>query len=414
MRDVVSELQWRIVQQEAITFSEFMRVALYWPMGGYYTSHRRVGSKADFITAPVAHPLFGALLSLQLQQLWEFLGQPSPFWVVEVGAGTGILGRDVLAYTPHLNSGLGKALRYVLIDLLPTSGVERDLPQSRDTQVHRLCTGELPLQPLEGCFLANELLDSLPVHRVTVQEGRLQEIYVTMGRDGSFQEVTGEPSTPALAERFRKLGITLPEGYRAEVNLSLEPWMTALAEALRRGFLLLIDYGHPVDTLYNGERARGTLRCYRKHTLNSNPYEHVGEQDISVHVDFTSVVEKGRNVGFHYLGSTSQRQFLHNLGFLGFLQALTRLPMEQAERDANRRGMLELVRPEGMGEFQVLGFSKGVDASDLYGFTSNNPLRRRVEAHPHEVEVPLSIGYHLAFPSGPSPWMELPWQELWQ
>ena len=413
MRDVIAELRHRIHQKGVITFAEFMEVALYWSRGGYYTSRTSVGAQGDFFTAPATHPLFGTLIALQLQQQWEALDRPAPFWVLELGSGNGQLGHDVLTSSPNLAPEFSATLRYAFVDRAAVPGVEGELPQPAQGHIHRVCASTLPLRQVVGCILANELLDALPVHRVTVQGGQLQEVYVTLDREESFQEVIGEPSTPALVKRFEELGVTLPEGYRTEVNLCLEPWLEEVAATLERGFLVLIDYGHPAERLYSAERHRGTLRCYYKHTLNANPYQHVGGQDIGVHVDFTTLVRKAESLGLKCLGDVSQREFLVNLGFHAFAKALGRLPLDRKQGDANRMAMLELIKPEGMGRFRVLAFAKGVEAPVLHGIAPDNALRSRLEAHPQVLTVPLATSRHMPLLQGTYPWMEIDWDEVW-
>ena len=96
------EIHRRIKDEGRITFAQFMEMALYWPNGGYYSVSSPTGPRGDFYTAPGAHPSFGALLSVQLYQMWLLLDQPRPFWVVEAGAGNGLLCHDSVSFARHL------------------------------------------------------------------------------------------------------------------------------------------------------------------------------------------------------------------------------------------------------------------------------------------------------------------------
>ena len=140
-----------IVERGRITFAKFMEMALFSPSGGYYTSeeHRK---ERDYYTAPVAHPVFGALVALQLEQLWEVMGSPSPFYVLEVGAGGGVLAGDILAYSSGLPSAFSNALEYIGVDYEPSSSsrVDAQLIRARG----------LPFRDVVGCILSNELLDA--------------------------------------------------------------------------------------------------------------------------------------------------------------------------------------------------------------------------------------------------------------
>ena len=417
VQDVREELRHRIRQRGRITFAEFTEVALYGPAGGYYSSARPlIGPAGDFYTSPATHPAFGACLALQLRQMWQVLGRPTPFYVVEPGAGDGLLCRDILSHIQALDHAFAESVTYVLVDRAVWEGVERDAPLERSPQ--RIRAAGLPFKDVVGCILANELLDSFRVHRVMMRDGRLQEVYVTTDATGSFVETQGEPSTPALERRFHELGIRLREGYRTEVNLGIGPWMVGAARALRRGFLLLIDYGHPADVLYGPERSRGTVRCYYRHTLNADPYQRVGCQDISVHVDFTTVMRQGEATGLETLGFITQREFLMNLGLEAFLRALRQRAKgapPASQRRANVRGMQELIREDGLGAFRVLAMGKRVGMPQLHGFNADNPLRRRLEGDVARLPVPLSTPHHMPFGRAfPGREMEVNWEELWR
>src|SRR6185436_1335169 len=92
-----------------------------------------------------------------------------------------------------------------------------------------------------GCILSNELIDNFPVHRFAIQGGRVKEVFVTLAGD-NLTEVLDEPSSARIEERIASLGLSLPEGYRGEVNLAIEDWVREVAGALDRGFVLTIDY----------------------------------------------------------------------------------------------------------------------------------------------------------------------------
>ncbi|MBI4199860.1 MAG: SAM-dependent methyltransferase [Chloroflexi bacterium] len=378
-------LRDQIALRDKIPFAEFMEAALYSPRGGYYRSARRSSPADDYFTAPSAHPAFGALLTLQLEGFWRSLGRPQPFTVVDQGAGSGVLGQDVTAYAQLLEPSFPRALRYVAVDL-GGAALARTSPPFQ-----HLRSAHLPFRHVVGCILSNELLDSFPVHRVTVREGRLQEGYVAWD-GGRFVEELAEPSTPLLAQRLAEEGVTLAEGQRAEVCLALDPWMEESAATLERGFLLTIDYGHLAPELYSPARSRGTLRCYYRHTLTANPYERVGQQDITTQVDFTAVVAAGARCGLRQYPLQSQAAFLKHLGLGVFLRRLAAAGLGQRDRDANRMAMLELARPGGMGDFKVLVQSKGVSQRGITGVAGASAAwDKRLEQLP----LPLLEAHHL-------------------
>ena len=389
VQDVLKE---RIVRRGPVSFSEFMEMALYWPRGGYYSRAAWEGHSADFFTAPAAHPAYGALLSLQLEEMWHVLGRPPLFTIAEAGAGTGLLSREVLRYARHLEPGFQQAMRYYAIDRSARDWEEEAATSEvASVPVTRIRAAGLPLRGFTGCVLSNELLDALPVHGVTVCEGRLQELLVGY-EDGQFVEVIGEPTTAALGARLEAEGVTLAEGQRAEICLALEPWIQDATASLERGFVLTVDYGHLAQTLYAPERHQGSLRCYYQHTLSGNPYGRVGVQDITAHVDFTAVIALGERYGLDSHGLERQSTFLANLGLTALQRRLTSQGLGQQERDANRMGMLELGRVGGMGEFKVLVQSKGIGEARLTGLEGGSPAwERRLE----ELPLPLLGEEHM-------------------
>lgn len=342
-----------------IPFADFMRAALYDPDEGYYTTGgNHIGPDGDFYTAPAAHPVFGAMLALQLERFWEVLGHPTAFVVVEGGGGKGLLARDILAYVDHLDAGFSQALRYWLLEPGRRGRVEMDTDGALAIAWEE--TAELP-RIEEGAFLSNELFDAYPRHRVARQGGRLYEILVDVGVDG-FIETMAPPSTPALEEHFQRVGVELPDGCRAEVDLESPRFLRKVGDALGRGFVVTIDYGYPADTLYTTGHREGTLLCYHRHTSSTNPYIRVGKQDITAHVDFTALARAGDEAGLHVEGLLTQQRYLKKLGVQAFIDRLRETEMPQQELMANRMAMLELTRSDAFGGFGVLIQSKGEGA----------------------------------------------------
>ena len=407
-----AEIRRRINQRGAITFAEFMELALYWPGGSYYVTGEPIGPAGDFYTSPLVHPVFGALMAVQLFQMWRLLGQPDPFAVVELGAGNGLLCRDIVAAASGLPQPFPHCLTYVCLDRRRSKGVEANLHSgSPPSNVSRLAAAGIPFRRLVGCFISNEYFDAFAVHQVTMEEGKLLEIYVTQ-EGGEMVTQTGELSDPALAERFDNLGLVLEEGQTAEVNLHLDDWGEELASSLETGFILTVDYGGPASELYSPEkRFRGTLTTFYKHVQIDSPMRHVGRQDITAQVDFTSLANAGRAYGIETLGLSSQAQFLGRLGLPSMQQRLRRLNLPQNAAQANRAGMLDLARPGGLGDFKVLAQGKGVGQPELWGFnaldTADDEAAALVAALVNNMPVPLLTSQHLSLLQGRYPSGEL-------
>ena len=429
-----AEIRRRIRERGPITFAEFMEVALYWPGGGYYSGNGPgagaqagpVGPHGDYYTSPLAHPAFGALLALQLYQFWLLLERPAPFYAVELGAGSGQLGRDILNAAAALPAGFPGCLRYLRLDRGAGVGIGSDSEAAGPPGAGWIATDGVPLRNLVGCILSNELLDAFPVHQVRVQDGELREVYVTVAdaadaRAGALAEVLGQPSTPALAVRLEQLGLRLDEGQTAELNLELDRWAASVAGALAAGFVLTIDYGRPAKELYSSElRPRGALTTYYRHVQTDAPLRNVGSQDITAQVDFTSVIDAGRRAGLESLGFTTQRQFLQNLGLDRLRRRVTSMPLPVAQGVANRAGLLALSRPEGLGDFKILvqGRNRPGSSPDshreqpaLWGLEPAAEVLDLVVGLP----VPLLTDRHISLPQGwPQPAaQEFEFTDLW-
>ena len=403
-----AEIRHRIGQRGAITFAEFMDLALFWPDGGYYVTGDPTGAEGDFYTSPQVHPVFGALLAVQLFQMWRLLGQPDPFTVVELGAGNGLLCRDIVSAADGLPSPFSRCLTYLCLDRRPAKGVEADLHKGpAPSRTSRLAATGIPFRGLVGCFISNEYFDAFPVHQVTMAEGQLLEIYVTQ-EGGEMVTKTGELSDPALAARFDNLGLVLEEGQTAEVNLGLDGWTQEAAQALESGFVLTVDYGDLAPELYSPEkRFRGTLTTFHNHVQIDSPLRHVGRQDITAQVDFTSLVNAGRACGIESLGFASQAQFLGRLGLHSIQQRLVHLNLPQNAAQANQAGMLDLARPGGLGDFKVLAQGKGVGQPELWGFKERDTDAHETAALVNNMPVPLLTSQHLSLIQGRYPSGEL-------
>jgi len=369
----------QIEQKGPIPFSQFMEWCLYHPQYGYYQSGgSKIGKEGDYYTSSCVHPLFGGMVAKQLSQMSEKLGIKN-FDVVEMGGGRGFLCLDILDWAkkkaPHFFSGL----KYSLLETSPhflKEQKERLRPYEGEGKVSWMDpeTFEKGKNRIIGCILSNELVDAFPVHQVIFQDGTLKECYVTQ-RNGQLKEVVSEPSDSRLIPYFESLDITLQEGQRVEVNLKALDWMERVGRFLEKGFVLTIDYGYLAEELYAPHRRNGTLLCYHRHETSENPYQHLGEQDMTSHVNFTALIKKGEEVGLGFTGLVTQYRFLIALGVL---QEMEFLNQEASELDGLkwRLSLLNLIEPEiGMGEvFKVLIQHKGMAKPELDGLKDLNSI----------------------------------------
>ena len=359
-----------ISREGRITFADFMASCLYEPGVGYYTSPgRKVGAEGDFYTSSNVHQAFGRVIARELVRMWECLGSPPGFEMVEVGAGGGQLALDIMDSLRDSAPQLYAGCRYRFIEQEPSLCQV----QAAKLFVHAdrlawsdpadLLGGRLSFT---GCLLSNELVDSFPVHLVEMTGCGLREVYV-VNTDQGFGEQLGEPSTADLQAYLDRTGACLVPGQRAEINLAAPAWLSAVAGSLERGFVLTIDYGYTSRELYSPGRMNGTLLCYYRHTIEENPYLRPGEQDITSHVDFTTLQLVGELSGLSTVWFGEQYRFLIGAGIIEELMALEASATREEEKIRYRLSLKKLMLPEGgMGDtFRVLVQSKGVAAPKL-------------------------------------------------
>ncbi|MBD2429627.1 MULTISPECIES: class I SAM-dependent methyltransferase [Fischerella] len=407
---------------QRITFATYMDMALYHPDYGYYSTQAvNIGKRGDFFTSVHLGPDFGELLAEQFVQMWEILGQPVPFSLVEMGAGQGHLALDILNYLKSRYPNFFAALQYIIVEKSPILRQEQQQRLQEFTVQIKSSLEEILSNSIIGCFFSNELVDALPVHQFILEQGQLREIYVTLqqesivnrqssivNRQGSivdsqelftpptpytphtsptpplpliptlFTEITAETSTPKLAEYFDLVGIQFsenvyPEGYRSEVNLAALDWLSVVADRLQRGYVLTIDYGYPASRYYNPRRSQGTLQCYWHHQRHNNPYINIGRQDITAHVDFTALERWGERCGLAKVGLTQQELFLMALGLGDRIATLSYTNQPISDLLCRRDALRQLLDPFGLGGFSILAQSKGLKETETFqqlkGFT---------------------------------------------
>ena len=159
-----------------------MELALYHPDGGYYAGGPAIGAESDYFTSPTAHPAFGALTAIQLHRMWELMDRPPRFWVVEMGAGTGLLSRDVAGFAAELFEEFSRSLRYIELERFFVRGA-----LTRSDRWPRVVARGTPLRNVVGCFLSNELVDAFPVHRFRIERSGVKEVYVTLDEAGPLR-----------------------------------------------------------------------------------------------------------------------------------------------------------------------------------------------------------------------------------
>jgi SAM-dependent MidA family methyltransferase len=380
-----------------LSFERFMELALYAPGLGYYSAGGfKIGHGGDFTTAPEVSALFSRCVARQCAQVLRATGGGE---ILELGAGTGSLAAVLLG---ELAAEGVLPERYAILEVSADLADRQRarlaaLPQPLRERIVWL--ERLPVRPLRGVMLANEVVDALPCRRVVWGAQGLREIGVaaiehtagsedagaagadadrggagapgdTAGAAGAppgFREQRALPDaalTQECAEILAALPGPLPGGYTSEVCLRVAPWIASLAECLERGVLLVCDYGLPRRHYYHPQRTHGTLRCHFKQRAHDDPFINVGVQDITAWVDFTRVAHSASAAGLAVSGFATQAAFLLALG----IERLVGAAADDVQRARLAGEARRLMMPEEMGEiFKAMALSRDLEAP-LAGF----------------------------------------------
>ena len=353
----------RIKNEGPISFHDYMEMALYYPGLGYYTKDSaQFGKGGDYYTSPVLSGIYGNMLGKQIEEMWQIL-QKKEFTIVEYGAGAGNLCADILNYLQK-NVELYEKLEYVIIekgDFLANK--QKSIFKEKVRWVNDISE----LGNFSGCILSNEVLDNFAVHVVEMQD-QLMEVYVDY--DNGFKEIF-LPAKAELVDYFKDQNIEIPKGYRTEINMEAKAWLQKNALHLKSGFQITIDYGFRDHEYYKPDRSKGTLACYFQHTVSENFYEHPGQQDITAHVNFSSLAQWGKEFGFKVNGYTNQNYFLRSLGVANYLREL-----EQGSSEENKALLFQANKLlfEMGSAFKVLIQQKNVEVARLTGMQFSQPI----------------------------------------
>lgn len=361
-----------IRERGPITVAAFMDLALYDPDVGYYArANRRTGRAGDFFTSVDVGPLFGDLIEVQIAEMADLLGT-GPIDLIEAGAADGRLSADILEAMRRRHPALYARTRLGLVEASPAARAAHATVLAAHVDRVASSGAELP-SSFEGVLLANELFDAMPVHQVVMREDGLREVYVDVEHATDRLILReGRPSTPALAAYLAQAGAHLEAGWRAEINLVALDWIRRAATRLRRGFAILIDYGHEAADLYSSSHAGGTLTTYTRHRSSgaeADParpawLEHAGDQDLTAHVDFTSLRAAAKGAGFDVLGFLDQTYFV--MGLMDARQFDD--PRASVDQMKDRLALKTLLLPGGLGStMKVLLLGKGMGTPALRG-----------------------------------------------
>lgn len=348
-----------------------MEKALYDPEHGYYASGRvTIGKQGDFYTNVSVGRVYGKIVALFFQELWEKLGRPQLFFIVEQGAHDGRLALDILEALQEFPE-IFQCTHYSIVE--PFS-YHRKQQQERLKQFNNTSwveqLSELP--EFEGIHFSNELIDAFPIHLLTWNGNAWFEKRV-VSIDQQLSWITAPIEDTKLQSVAEKLPHDLSSGFLWEVRLGVAPWLKEIATRMKRGMVLVADYGYAGSNRFAPYRAQGSIACYQHHQRYDNPLEEPGKRDITAHVDFTALAEAALQQEWELLGYSDQHHFLVGAAEK-WLRTFEGKPLN-ASTQHDFQSLQTLLHPETMGrQFQFLGLGKGMTAAPpLSGFNYQYP-----------------------------------------
>lgn len=333
---LISLIREEIAKRGPVSFAWFMQQALYHPEHGYYSSGRcAIGRQGDYFTNVSVGPLFGQLMTAQFAEIWNQLGKSDHFVIIEQGAHDGRFASDVLQSAQLRAPEFFEALHYEIVEPF---GVLRERQSRMLEQFQEKITWRHSLEPFKGIHFSNELLDAMPVRLIRDGVEKLVGI-----RDGEFAFIDS------------------PLSHAAPNQIALN-WIDELASNLQEGYAITVDYGHSSDDFF------GEIQVRARHQQLDSPFEKIGHADLTMHVDWTSIVRRAEAAGLHVAGFADQHHFL--TGLISTWPGLLPAPSENAHPDRKAtRALQTLLHPEMLGRaFQVLIMAKNLDPHPLAGF----------------------------------------------
>jgi SAM-dependent MidA family methyltransferase len=343
-----------------ITVARFMELALYHPEFGYYVAGPpRSGWRGHFLTSAELDGAFGELWARGFEEVWRACGRPDRFDLIEIGPGEGGFAEAVLGAT---DGDFARALHYRLVE---PSGALRARQATRLERFPRTSWSASldDLPPVDaGCVFANEVLDNQPVRVVERRNGDIHEVLVDVG-DGGFT-LDRIPAAPDIIDWLDGAGVHIRRGGRGEIGQVADRLVGTAAGRLRRGALILCDYGMAGEEAE--QRPGGTIACYSKTGVDDDFLDSPGSKDITSHVNWTALERSLGAAGMSVAALESQRSILKRLG-IDDVHSELRRRAERGGADAvralsRRQALGILTDPGGLGAIGVLIATRGIRA----------------------------------------------------
>jgi SAM-dependent MidA family methyltransferase len=321
-RELIEFIKRVIEERGEISFDEFMELALYHPRWGYYSTGDVIGKRGDYYTSSDVHPIFGWTIGKFFIELWKREEKPDEFNLVEIGPGKGFLSYDILQYIERNAPNFYLHLSLYLIERSPA--MERRLKETFSSIgdkifIHRDFSN---IDKISGIVYCNELFDALPVKRFFYRGKKWNEIVVIL-RGGEFKEGMKPVKNPFMLKVLSGYEKYIEDGGCVEWSPETFKIIKEVSEILERGYFIILDYGEKREELVS-RFPKGSLAGYYKHMVTSNPYERIGEQDLTFHIDFTLLEEILRTSGFEIIDYKDQGKFLLESGIMQILEEVER------------------------------------------------------------------------------------------
>ncbi len=354
---IISEIE----KSGPLPFFKFMELCLYYPGYGYYRKNSLpIGKAGDFYTSPCVHSIFGHTIARQFTDFIHEIDEEE-IYLIEAGAGRGHLARDIGEY---LNKKNYKPKLIILEPHKPFRELQYKVVKDFYKDVIFL-NEPSELDEINGIFYCNELFDSFPVQLLENRDGSIEEIFVSFEND-MFVE-TFKPISKDKEDFLKKYNIQIPDGFRTEISPLAISYYKQLLGHIKKGFSLVIDYGYTTEEFFTPQRRKGTLMCYKQHLADENPYELVGEKDITAHINFSTFSAAGEEMGFYTIGYTDQQYFLLGSGIIEEIDRIKQsLSQQEYEQEIQKIKNLFM---DSMGKtFKFLCQMKGIENKSYKAF----------------------------------------------
>jgi len=348
-----------------ITYADYIQFALYDPEYGYYMREKvKIGKEGDFYTSSNVSSIYGKTFARWFAMLAENGMAASA--VCEIGGGNGRFARSFLEEWKEVSN---EPLTYYIVETSPYHRkLQKDLlsPEFEIIQLESL----KELNYFEGMIFSNELFDALPVHLIEKEKGELFELMVSVVGD-QLTERKVPLTNPEILAFLQESGLKLSNSQRIEIPLQMEKMIQGIAERLKKGVAVTVDYGYTTEDWGHPSRRNGSLRGYYKHQMENNVLNHTGEMDITSHIHFDWLINRGEKYSLQFVEKLRQDEFLLKSGILKELEE-NYDPNPFSETSKRNRAIRSLIMPSGIsGSFHILIQQKGQDYT-IDDYFSNN------------------------------------------